>query len=133
MRFAPIKSSRTIGDTHAAIALFAPDLAGLTHEELRFAYLDSDFRLLMVRSVCGAKDGACALPLRRVIRDALTLNAWGLIMAHNHPRGHSVPSRADQAATRRLTALTQPLDIRLIDHLIFAGDDVTSFHALGLL
>ncbi len=130
---APVSPARTIADTRAAVTLFAPHLAGLGHEEMCFACLASDFRLLAMRCVRGTQDDAVALPLRAVIGEALRLDAWGLIVAHNHPGGSAEPSSADRVATRRLVEVARPLDIRLVDHLIFAGESVTSFHALGLL
>ena len=54
-------------------------------------------------------------------------------MAHNHPSGDPRPSRADIQATRRLAETADALDIRLHDHLIFAGTDCRSFRELGLL
>ena len=47
-----------------------------------------------------------------------------------------VPARLP-IASRSLRCISQravrPLDVRVLDHFIFAGADVTSFRALGLL
>jgi DNA repair protein RadC len=122
----------TIGDSGAAVSLFADALADLDHEALCCAYLGRDLRLLKVGRVDGMAS-AVNLPLRQVIGDALALDAWGLILAHNHPGGDPTPSAADRAATRRLTELARGLDLRVIDHLVYASDRVASFRALGLL
>lgn len=56
-----------------------------------------------------------------MINEALTLNASGILLAHNHPSGDPRPSLADIVTTQRLCALAAELDLRVIDHLVFAG------------
>jgi DNA repair protein RadC len=133
MRMERIGEGGRIADTAHAVRLLQPHLHGLAHEELRFVYLDADLNLL---DVVGASDGVAGkvdLPLRAVIRDALLLDTRAMILAHNHPGGSAVPSAADKAVTRRLADITRELGIQLVDHLIFAGEQVASFRALGLL
>ena len=122
-----------IASEGAAIALFAHLFAGLTHEMLYVAHLDADRVLIAERAFHSAHCDAVDFPLRAIIRDALTLDAAGLIIAHNHPSGDPAPSRADIVATRALVELARPLRIRLHDHLIFAGGASRSLHAMGLL
>lgn len=122
-----------IGDRDSAAALFAPTFAGLAHEALRVAYLDGGLALLRLWKGDEADAASVDVPLRTLIRDALILGAHALIVAHNHPQGDPTPSRADKAVTRRLVEIARPLDIRIVDHLIFAGEQVASFRGLGLL
>jgi len=127
-----IRAVETIGDSDAALALFAPALIGLSYETLHVAHLDDDRTLLKLTALAGAPDRV-ELPLRPLIAEALALGATALIVAHNHPGGTASPSRADIVATRRLVEVARPLQIELLDHLIFAGETVVSFRALGLL
>jgi DNA repair protein RadC len=122
-----------IGDRDSAAALFAPTFTGLAHEALRVAYLDDGLALLLLWEGEGTTPASVDVPLRTLIRDALILGARALIIAHNHPLGDPTPSRADRAVTRRLVEIAHPLDIRVLDHLIFAGKKVASFRGLGLL
>ncbi len=71
--------------------------------------------------------------MRALLGDALRHDAAGIILAHNHPSGHCQPSGCDIATTRRLAEVARALDITLIDHLIFAADQVYSMRAGGLL
>ena len=80
----------------------------------------------------GTIDGASVHP-REVVKRALQLNAAAVCLAHNHPSGVSEPSRADEAITRRLRDALALVDIRVLDHLIVGGADITSFAELGLL
>lgn len=133
MRHERIDRDARIGDLYAATSLFAPALAGLDHEELCIAHLDGDLRLLKLTATRGSDDRSVDMPIRVLLHDALALGSRALLIAHNHPGGDATPSRADKAATRRLVDLTRPLDIRLIDHLIFAGNGCISFREMGLL
>jgi DNA repair protein RadC len=116
-----------------AMALFAPELARLSSEELRVAHLDSDGWLLGVTAGSGGDSLGIDLPIRDILRAAIALGARALVLAHNHPSGDPTPSPADKAATRRLADVARGLDIRLLDHLIFADRRCRSFRQMGLL
>jgi len=73
------------------------------------------------------------LRMRRLLGEALRLDAAGIILAHNHPSGHCHPSANDIAASRRLQDVARALDITLVDHLIFTTDAAYSMRAGGLL
>jgi DNA repair protein RadC len=134
MRHDRITPEPPLDDLAAARRAFAPAFAGLAREELRIAYLDARGRVLHVTATRGAADGRSVdLPLREVIATALTLDAAALLLAHNHPCGDPTPSAADKSVTRRLAEVARPLGLRLIDHLVFAGEGCASFRAMGLL
>ena len=52
---------------------------------------------------------------------------------HNHPSGVAEPSHADELITRRLKDALALVDIRVLDHLIVAGEEVISFAEKNLL
>ena len=101
-------------------------------EKLVVLHLDAGKRLIGVDEYPGGADAA-ALPMRAIFAAALRLDAAGMVIAHNHPSGDPAPSQADIEATKRLAGAAAALDIRLHDHLIFAGGDCRSFRELGLL
>ena len=43
------------------------------------------------------------------------------------------PSQADELITRRLREALELIDVRVLDHLIVAGSDVTSLAERGLI
>lgn len=71
--------------------------------------------------------------MREVFGKALSLDAHGLIIAHNHPSGLCRPSQCDIDSTSRLNTMAKALDIDLLDHLIFTHDAVYSMRAGGNL
>jgi len=102
-------------------------------ERLAVLHLGPDRRMLACDESDIAPGASVMLPIREIIAAALRRDARGLILAHNHPSGDPGPSAADIAATRALARVAASLDIRLHDHLIFAGSECRSLRALGLL
>ncbi len=70
---------------------------------------------------------------REVVKESLALNAAAAIFCHNHPSGVAEPSRADEVLTSTLKTALSLVDVRVLDHLIVAGNDVMSFAERGLL
>ncbi|WP_242600516.1 JAB domain-containing protein [Erwinia billingiae] len=58
-------------------------------------------------------------------------NAAAVIMSHNHPSFTPEPSKADIAITVRLQHVMELVGVRVIDHLIVAGNDVVSLAERG--
>lgn len=69
--------------------------------------------------------------LKRVLRLALDRRATGLILVHNHPAGSAEFSKQDRDFTRRAKTALEAVDIRLLDHLLVAGDKVVSMVETG--
>ena len=123
----PVATARDAAD------LLAPLFADGEREKLVVLHLDAALRLIEVDEHPAGGGDETGLPLRAIFAAALRHGAEGLVIAHNHPSGNPAPSRADIEATRRLVEVAEPLDIRLHDHLIFAGGECRSFRELGLL
>src|SRR5574338_1334808 len=118
----------------AAKAFFAGCMAETdpTREKLWVAHVDDEARCIHVSQHDGDESRTC-FPLRDIIADAAEHRSAGIVLAHNHPSGDSRPSASDCRATRRLASAAEALDCAVLDHLVFAGGDCTSFRRLGLL
>jgi DNA repair protein RadC len=96
-------------------------------------FLDNRHRLIQFDEMFrGTIDGS-SVHAREVVRRTLELNAAALVLAHNHPSGVAEPSQADEAITRRLTEALALIDVRVLDHMVVAGNTVTSFVQRGLI
>ena len=104
----------------------------LSRESLWVAHVDDQARCLHLSSHDGDETSA-DFPLRSIIADAAAHGSAGLVLAHNHPSGDSTPSAEDCRATRRLASAAEALDCAILDHLVFAGAECTSFRSIGLL
>jgi DNA repair protein RadC len=108
-------------------------LGALEHESFCVLLLDSRHRLIeYVELFRGTIDGASVHP-REVVKLALAKNAAALVLAHPHPSGVAEPSHADELITKRLTEALSLVDIRVLDHVIVAGGEVSSFAERGLI
>jgi DNA repair protein RadC len=103
-----------------------------SRESIWVAHIDEQARCLHVSRHDGDETGA-KFPLREIIRDAALHGSAGIVLAHNHPSGNATPSDSDCRATRRLASAAEALDCTVVDHLVFGGDQCTSFRSLGLL
>lgn len=102
-------------------------------EQLRVLYLDAGNRLLADELISQGSVREAIVPAHAILRQAVTLGASAIILAHNHPSGNLRPSEADISSTNRMARMARNLDIRLHDHLIVARTGVASLRALGLL
>ena len=105
----------------------------LDHELFCCLYLDNRHRVLRFDELFrGTIDGTSVYP-REVVKEALSVNAAAVILAHNHPSGVAEPSQADERITLRLKSALELVDIRLLDHLIVGNGPATSLASRGLL
>ena len=105
----------------------------LDHELFCCLYLDNRHRVLRFDELFrGTIDGTSVYP-REVVKEALSVNAAAVILAHNHPSGVAEPSQADERITKRLKSALELVDIRLLDHLIVGSGPATSLASRGML
>lgn len=117
-------------DTRAHLV---PMLAGRESEVFCMLTLDNRNRVIRWHELFrGTIDGASVHP-REVVKTALADNAAAVILAHNHPSGNAEPSHADERITARLRDALALVDIRLLDHIVVAGDQTTSLAERGQL
>ncbi len=108
-------------------------LAGQVREHFGCLFLDAQHRVIEWRVLFSGTINAAAVYPRVIVQEALELNCSAIILAHNHPSGVSEPSLADQQITDRIIAALDLVDIRVLDHLIIAGNQTLSFAERGFL
>ncbi len=134
MRHQRIEPPAILNGQEAAKSFFSScfNAGRQAQERLWVAHVDSSARCLHVECYEGQLESV-ELPVRSIIVDAARLGSAGLVLAHNHPAGDATPSRADYTATRKLARVSEAIDLTILDHLIFAGEDCTSMRRMGLL
>jgi DNA repair protein RadC len=107
--------------------------SGLEHEEFHVIYLDAQNRVIeTTRLFRGTLTQTSVYP-REVVKEALAMNAAGVVFAHNHPSGNVEASRADEYLTKNLKEALSLIDVRVLDHIIVAGAESMSFAERGIL
>ena len=123
-----VHSSREVAD------YLIHSMRGLQHEVLTVVFLDAAHAIIDTTVIAEGTATVNTVYPRELVKAALSRNATGLILAHNHPSGALSPSRQDEELTRSLHLVCSFMHINLLDHLIIgAGDQVYSFADQGLM
>ena len=108
-------------------------LGGLHHEVFAVLFFDSQHRLIALEEMFRGTLTQTSVYPREVVKQALTLNASSVVLAHNHPSGTAQPSRADEALTHTLKAALALVDVRVLDHFVVTASQAVSMAELGLV
>ena len=103
------------------------------HEECWVLYLNVANRLIAKEKVTQGGISATVIDMRLIIKKAIEKLATAIILVHNHPSGNLKPSKQDTIQTDRLKEAGKMCDIKLLDHIIIAGNSYFSFADEGLL
>ena len=117
----------------AAHALAILHFAQHEREGFCVMFLDSQTGVIAIEELFRGTLTQTSVYPREVVRAALRHNAASVILMHNHPSGAPNPSAADKFLTKALQSALALVDVQTHDHLIVAGDRVTSFAEQGLL
>ena len=74
-----------------------------------------------------------AVDVRVILREALLKRATSIALCHNHPSGNPKPSAEDDKITRSLQEACKIMNIRLVDHIVFASGNYYSYFDEGRL
>lgn len=103
----------------------------LMHERVEKAYilcLDSANRFLDCPKIAEGDEVSVALSPRKLIDIVNKLGATKVLIAHNHPRGIAVPSKADIKFTSQIAPALSGMNVVFLDHIIVADDDYVSLY-----
>ncbi len=108
-----------------------PYFYGARDEMVYLLLLDAAGKVLNCKLIGHGSVNSANVPMRRVVQEALTSNASGVVLAHNHPSGVALPSKEDADLTARLRDTLDALQILLLDHIVVADDDFVSMRESG--
>lgn len=66
---------------------------------------------------------------REVFKEALTVSSAKIVLVHNHPSGHSIPSQEDIVLTKQFEELGKMMAIEVVDHIIIGWNEFYSIKA----
>jgi DNA repair protein RadC len=104
----------------------------LEREELRVVLLNTKNVVLRIVTVYQGNVSSSLVRVGELFRDAVRVNATGLILVHNHPSGDPTPSPDDLHLTAEALAAGRLLDIDLLDHLVIGHDAWVSLRDRGV-
>jgi DNA repair protein RadC len=110
---------------------FAEEMETYDIEHFNCLYLDNRNKVVGIAKLSqGTVNRSAAYP-REVIKHAILTQATGIILMHNHPSNTPEPSPEDKNLTRTIVYAATTMQIKVLDHIIFAGDNYYSFQAHG--
>ncbi|NOY80670.1 MAG: DNA repair protein RadC [Kiritimatiellaeota bacterium] len=118
-------------DSEAVAGYVVPLMAGRSEEVFYVLCLDTHCRVLYAALVGKGTVKDAHVHPRHVVEAALRHRASSVVLAHNHPTGTAKPSKHDYRLTEILARALGPLEIRILDHIIVAGEDWYSFARNG--
>ena len=121
-----IRSPRDVADR------LVLQMGRLEREELRVVMLNTKNVVLRVADVYQGNVASSLVRVGELYRDAVRLNAAGIILVHNHPSGDPTPSPDDLHLTAEALAAGRLLDIQLLDHLVIGHDVWVSLRDRGI-
>ncbi len=110
-----------------------PYFFGARDELVYLLMLDATGNVLNCRFLGQGTICSANVPMRRLVQEALAANAYGIVLAHNHPGDMAVPSSEDISLTFRIRDSLRLLQLELLDHIIVADDDFISLKESGYL
>jgi len=124
-------ASRVLDSSEKAGAYIKPFFIGERDEIVYLMCLDSKRKLLACREISRGIANAAEINVRKMVEAALSHNATNAIMAHNHISGIALPSFEDEITTKKVRSALDMVGVRLLDHIIVAGDDYVSMSESG--
>jgi DNA repair protein RadC len=121
------ESAPKIYSTKTAAEIAIPLLRDLCHEECWALYLNQANHIISKERVSSGGVSGTVIDIRIILKSAVTKLASSIILMHNHPSGYLKPSAQDTEQTHLLRNAASLLGIRLLDHLIIAGNKYYSF------
>lgn len=120
-----------ISSPRVAKEAIASLLANNQREIFGCLFLDNKNRILKWKEMFYGTINSITVYHREIVKEALRLNAAGVILAHNHPSGNCEPSPQDIELTNKLTEILMVVEVKVLDHIV-VGEDIASFHDKGL-
>jgi DNA repair protein RadC len=123
----PLNSSKKMFD------LLRTKISDYDHELFSVIYLSRANKVISFEILSKGGITGVVVDPRLIFKRAFELGAVALVLAHNHPSGSIMPSKADEALTENLRQIGNLMDIPILDHLIIAHDAYYSFSDEGQL
>lgn len=109
-----------------------PLFLGVETEQVRLVCMDNNGRVLASGLLSEGSAAAVEINTRQALQLALRCNATTAVLAHNHPGGQPTPSREDVDTTAALAKTLESVGIKLVDHIIVAGNAYLSMREIPL-
>lgn len=113
--------------------LVARRLRGKSEEFLELYFTEKSGRVFRVHSFTTADRNKVTATAEKIVHAIALAKPYGILVAHNHLNGSATPSAEDNTFTREMQLICSFNNVKLIDHIIYAGDDnIFSYENAGI-
>jgi len=115
-------STEKIKSPEDVLKIIAKELSTYDREVFAVLNLKSNGQPINL-NICsmGTLDSSMVSP-REVFKSCILSNSAAFIAIHNHPSGNLSPSQEDRDVTSRLLGCSELLGIKMLDHIVVAGE-----------
>ncbi len=103
-------------------------IGNLDHEEIWILLLNRRNQIIREHCLTTGTASASLFDLKKSLKLAITENAEGIIMVHNHPSGGITPSIQDDRITDSFKKGCDYIGLKLLDHVIVASNAYYSYN-----
>lgn len=111
---------------------FLHKFIGRVDESIYLLLMDSKCRELYCGVIATGTSCSSNVPMRKIVDLSMRYNAANAVLAHNHPSGIALPSKADLYVTKLLHSTLASVGVKLVDHVIVADDEAVSMREAAL-
>lgn len=109
-----------------AAALVQNRYSGRSEELLYLLCFDANCVIQQDILIAEGGHASVEVNIRKIVTEALKVEAAGVIVVHNHPSGLVLPSGEDLRTTRRLSQALHSVGIALLDHFLVSENTHTA-------
>lgn len=111
----------------------SPILQDLNYEQFVVVFLKQNMEVIGHELISSGGLTSTLVDVRVIFKHALEKNTSLIVLAHNHPSGSTLPSRADFRLTAQIMEAAKIMTITVADHLIYTDQGYYSFSDEGVL
>ncbi len=126
-------SKKKITSPEDLAEIFIPLLRDEIKEKFLIVCLNSSNQIIKYKIISIGNLNSSIVHPREVFKVAIENNSANIFLIHNHPSGNKEPSKEDINITKRLVEAGNIFDIKVLDHLIIAGDSYTSLTEMRII
>lgn len=118
---------KAVTSSEDAFEAVYPLLSDLPHEEFVVLMLNRANHVINKYRLSKGGVSGTVVDQKLIFKEAIENLASGIVLCHNHPSGNLTPSNEDISLTKKLKQAGELLDIKVMDHIIIAGNKYFSF------
>ena len=102
------------------------EMSFLKSEVCKIIILNNKNEILKIKDIAEGGTNFINISIKDILSEPIKMKAPKIVLVHNHPSGHSTPSKADIDYTKKLYNTAKMFDIELLDHIVIGNKNYTS-------